>query len=58
MTENIIIAFLFLASLAYVGKLIFDHFKPSSAGCAKGCGACSQLDLAKIEQKMAEKAML
>jgi hypothetical protein len=58
MTENIIIVVLFSASLAYVSKLIFDQFKPSGAGCAKGCGACSQIDLTKIKQKMAEKAVL
>ncbi|MFC0184166.1 hypothetical protein SAMN04515674_102296 [Pseudarcicella hirudinis] len=54
--ENIIIVLIFLASLAYLGSLVWKNFNPKNkAGCSKGCGACGNVDFEKIAAEM-EKA--
>jgi hypothetical protein len=42
--ENIIIALIFLAAIAYLVRLVWNNFNPkNTAGCSKGCGSCSRI---------------
>ena len=53
MVQEIIVALLFVLALGYVAKLLYSSFKPKSgAGCAKGCGSCSALDVKKLEEQI------
>jgi hypothetical protein len=50
MTQDIIVIVLFMAALAYVGRLIWRQFSvKDAAGCAKGCAGCNVIDVDKIE---------
>jgi hypothetical protein len=51
--ENILIGFIFLLAIGYLGSLVFQNFNPKNkAGCAKGCGSCGAIDFDKISAKM------
>ncbi|MDI9863704.1 FeoB-associated Cys-rich membrane protein [Flectobacillus sp. DC10W] len=51
--ENIIIALIFLAAIAYLVRLVWNNFNPkNTAGCSKGCGSCAALDADKIMAQM------
>ncbi len=52
MIQEIIIALIFLAALAYIGKIIYRSFKPKNGVCDKGCGSCSAIDFKKLEQQI------
>lgn len=51
MVQHIIILLIFLLAATYVARLLYRSFN-SSSGCAKGCGACSTIDLQKIEAEV------
>lgn len=56
MIESIVITLLFVLALAYLGNLVRKQFSTkNTGGCAKGCGACGNLDFQKIEQQIAAK---
>jgi hypothetical protein len=39
--ENIIIGIIFVAALAYLGRIVYRQFTVKNASCAKNCGgAC------------------
>lgn len=47
--ENIIIIIIFLGAVYYLGNLVWQNFfAKNSAGCAKGCGSCGNIDFEKI----------
>ncbi len=52
MIQEIIVALVFLAALAYIGKIIYRSFKPKNGVCDKGCGSCSAIDFKKLEQQI------
>jgi hypothetical protein len=56
--ESLLILICFVAALVYVANLIRRQFSTASGGCAKGCGACSSLDLKKIEADIRRKQAL
>lgn len=43
MIQDIIIGFIFLSALAYVGRVIYRSFQAKHT-CASGCGKCSEID--------------
>lgn len=57
MVQEIIIFILFALAAVYVVRLLIAHFRaPAGGGCAKGCGACSTIDFAKISKDLDTKA--
>ena len=58
MVQNIIIFLIFAVAVAYMGRIIYRSFMPNKdAGCAKGCGSCSSIDLSKIQKELDRKAV-
>ena len=56
MVEHLIIFLLFTLALVYLGNLVRKQFSVRNAGgCAKGCGACGNLDFKKIEEQIAAR---
>ncbi|MES2730833.1 MAG: FeoB-associated Cys-rich membrane protein [Bacteroidota bacterium] len=56
MIENLVIFIVFALALAYLGNMVWKQFSAkNTAGCAKGCGACGNIDFNKIEQQIAAK---
>ena len=56
MIQEIIVFLVFLLAAAYLGWKGYKSFFSKEAGCDKGCGgACSTIDLAKIEREMKAK---
>lgn len=53
--QQLLIILLFTVAIAYLARLVYRHFK-AGQGCAKGCGACSTIDLKKIQEQIQEKA--
>jgi hypothetical protein len=53
MTQELIILLLFVVAAGYVGRMVYQSFfaKRAEKGCAKGCGSCSAMDVAKIEKQ-------
>ncbi len=53
MTQELLILLLFGIAAAYVGRMVYRQFfvKQEGAGCAKGCGSCSAIDVDKIAKK-------
>lgn len=53
--QNLLICALFLGAVAYVARLGWRIFQePSQAGCAKGCGGCSEAVLDRLAKAEAE----
>ncbi len=52
MIQELIVWTLFVVAAAYLLRLLYNSFKPTSAGCAKGCASCSALDIKKIEKQI------
>lgn len=50
MIQNLVIALLFLAAIAYLGRLVYQSFQAKS--CATGCGKCGALDVDKIAKEI------
>ncbi|MFC6996502.1 hypothetical protein [Rufibacter roseus] len=55
MVQEIIIFLVFGLATFYVLRLGYKSFFTKEVGCAKGCGACSTIDLKKIEQEIKAK---
>ncbi|WP_183906677.1 FeoB-associated Cys-rich membrane protein [Rufibacter immobilis] len=56
MVQEIIIFIIFALASGYVLRLGYKSFFAKEAGCAKGCGgACSSIDLKKIEREIQAK---
>ncbi len=53
--QQLFIILLFTAAIAYLARLVYGHFT-ADRGCTKGCGACSTVDLKKIQEQIKEKA--
>lgn len=54
--ENVIIAIIFLAAVAYLGNIVIKNFSiKKNAGCSKGCGSCGAIDFDKIAAEMEVK---
>ena len=55
--QELIVIVLFLGALFYIGKLLYSSFfqKNTGSACAKGCGSCSAIDVAKIEAEIKQK---
>jgi bacterioferritin-associated ferredoxin len=56
MIQQLIVSVIFLASLAYVGRLIYKSLKAKS-GCASGCGKCGAVDFQKIEARIKKQGL-
>jgi hypothetical protein len=48
--QEIIVAFLFIGALVYLARVFRNDFRPTKKGCAKGCGACGQAEVLKMEE--------
>ncbi|WP_210489758.1 FeoB-associated Cys-rich membrane protein [Rufibacter aurantiacus] len=56
MVQEIIIVLIFLLAAGYLLRMGYKSFFSKEAGCAKGCGgACSTIDLAKIQREIEAK---
>ncbi|RNI23656.1 FeoB-associated Cys-rich membrane protein [Rufibacter latericius] len=56
MVQEIIIVFIFLLAAGYLLRMGYKSFFSKEVGCAKGCGgACSTIDLAKIQREIEAK---
>jgi hypothetical protein len=53
MGQQLIIAILFVAALAYLGYIVYKSFQARS-GCSSGCGSCG-IDFNKIEKQAERK---
>lgn len=53
MFQQVIIILLFVAALAYLGRMLFRAFDAKS--CATGCGKCGAVDFDKIEKQINAK---
>ncbi|MCK6616094.1 MAG: hypothetical protein L6Q51_00455 [Cyclobacteriaceae bacterium] len=50
MIQSLIIGVLFLASVSYLGLLVYRAFQARS--CATGCGKCAVLNVDKIAKEI------
>ncbi|WP_205501328.1 FeoB-associated Cys-rich membrane protein [Rufibacter psychrotolerans] len=56
MVQEIIIFIVFALAAGYMLRQGYKSFFSKETGCAKGCGgACSTIDLAKIQREMEAK---
>ncbi|WKN42501.1 hypothetical protein [Tunicatimonas pelagia] len=53
--QGLLIILLFTLATIYLARLVYRHFK-TDQGCSSGCGACSTIDLKKIQKQIQEKA--
>ncbi|UOR04677.1 FeoB-associated Cys-rich membrane protein [Hymenobacter aerilatus] len=54
--QYFIIAALFVAAAFYVGRIFWRaFFTKSTAGCAKGCGACSTIDVDALQRTIEKR---
>ena len=49
--QPLLVTILFLAAVAYLGRLVYQSFK-GKAHCASGCNACSSFDPDKVLKKV------
>ncbi|WP_347157620.1 FeoB-associated Cys-rich membrane protein [Pontibacter chitinilyticus] len=56
MVQHILILVIFIAALAYIGRMLYRSFTVKS-GCAKGCGSCATIDFNKIQKDLEKKAL-
>lgn len=50
--ENSIIALIFIGAVVYLGNIVRQNFSLNKkAGCPKGCGSCSAIDVDKIMEE-------
>jgi hypothetical protein len=52
--QELAVLFFFLVALVMIGNSIYKTFNQKK-GCAKGCGSCSAIDIAKIEGQISKK---
>ena len=53
MIQQLIIILVFVAAVAYLGRLVFRSFQAKTA-CATGCGKCG-VDFKKLERDLIKK---
>ncbi|SKC71861.1 FeoB-associated Cys-rich membrane protein [Ohtaekwangia koreensis] len=56
MIQSLIVGFIFLLAVVYVGRLIYKNFQSKSV-CESGCGKCGAVDFNKIEKQLREKGL-
>jgi hypothetical protein len=56
MIQQLIVIVIFVAAVAYIGRLIYKSFQAKSA-CDSGCGKCGAVDFNKIEKQLKEKGI-
>jgi bacterioferritin-associated ferredoxin len=56
MAQTLLVIALFIAALAYLGRLMYKQLQAKSA-CATGCGKCSAIDFKKIEADILKKGV-
>ena len=54
--QQLIILVVFILAALYVARLVYRSFSSKSAGCAKGCGACSSIDFDQIKKQLDTKS--
>jgi hypothetical protein len=54
MIQNLIVLLIFLAALAYLGRMLYRSFQEKS--CASGCGKCG-VDFSKLEKQIQKKGL-
>ncbi len=54
MLQQILILTAFMASMFYMGRLVYKNFFSKDVHCP-GCSGCSSIDFASIEKQMEEK---
>lgn len=52
--QELAVLALFLVAVAMIGRSFYKTFNQKE-GCAKGCGSCSAIDIAKIEKEITNK---
>lgn len=48
--QQILVLLIFIGAVAYLGKIIYNHFTTQS-NCSSGCGKCNSIDIKKIEEQ-------
>jgi hypothetical protein len=56
MLQNILVAIIFIAAVAYLLRMAYITFFKKTA-CATGCGKCGAVDFNKIEKELKEKGL-
>ena len=55
--QYLLIGMLFVAAAFYVGRIFYRaFFSKTAVGCAKGCGACGQLDVEALQRTIERRA--
>jgi hypothetical protein len=58
MIQQIVVLLIFLAAVAYIGRLLYKSFTAKSgSGCDTGCGKCGAVDFEKIEKQLKQKGI-
>lgn len=52
--QELAVLVLFLGAAVMIGRSFLKAFNQKD-GCAKGCGSCSTIDIAKIEKEISKK---
>ena len=56
--QEVIVLLVFLSALFYLGRIGYrSFFSKTEAGCTKGCGSCSAVDITKIEAEIKRKKL-
>jgi len=50
--QNCILILVFFSALFYLGKMVVAKFSTQNNGCASCAGACSNIDISKIEAEI------
>jgi hypothetical protein len=53
MIQQIIVVLIFVAAVAYLGRLVFRSFQAKTV-CSSGCGKCG-VDFKELENRLREK---
>ena len=56
MIQEILVAFVFVGALAFVGQALYKQFQAKN-GCASNCGKCGAVDFKKIEAEIKSKGL-
>ena len=52
--QEILILLIFLAAVAYLGRMFWRQAKSKEPNCAKGCGGCSTINPEQLEKQIRE----
>lgn len=53
--QQILILLIFIAAVAYLGRMIYKSF--AEGECASGCGKCAIADFKRIEKQLKKKGL-